>query len=351
MLGKILFLFTSGILLGGCTSVPPEIRALCLRDHIGNYVVKWETDPQIEGTVKMYVSDSPDHFNTAAPAVYANINEGVSTYITNDNITRQYFELVFNNRYAQIVGARSVGMDSVQNLRDLGGYPAVGKQTTRWGKLFRSGQLSALSEWDSIRLDNLGLRTVIDLRTDAEALSAPTGYKKAKIVRIPVSTGRMTDIPERIREGRMRKGDAILYMQDQYLQYVTDNTDQFAKVIALLLQKENYPILFNCSLGKDRTGFLSAMILAALGVPEETILKDYEASNDYIDLSQMAYLARDLNTDAQESITVLLSANESWMDLTFRKIRKEYGSLDKYLTQGLKLDEKKRDLLKEILLY
>lgn len=351
MLGKILSLFTSVTLLLGCTSVPPEIRALCLRDNIGNYVIKWETDPQIEGIVKMYVSDNPDHFNTTTPAVYANINEGVSTYITNDNITRKYFELAFNNRYVKIVGARSVVMDSVQNLRDMGGYFANGKHTTRWGKFFRSGQLSALSEWDSIRLQNLGIRTIIDLRTDSEALSSPTRYPQADLIRIPVSTGPMTDIPDRIREGRMRKGDAILYMQDQYLQFVTDNTEQFAQALDVFLHKENYPILFNCSLGKDRAGFLAAMLLAALGVPEETILKDYRASNDYIDLSHLAYLARDLSTDAQESITVLLSANESWMDLTLQKIRKDYGSLDKYLTQGLKLDEKKRQTLKDILLY
>lgn len=351
MFGKILFLFTCVTLLWGCNSVPPEIRALCLRDDIGNYVIKWETDPQMEGTLKLYVSDHPDSFDTAMPAGYANISEGVSTYITNDNTTRKYFQLVFNNRYMKTVGARTVVMDSVQNLRDLGGYAAGRKKTTRWGKFFRSGQLSALSEWDSIRLDNLGIRTIIDLRTDSEAAVSPTQYTKARIIRIPVSIGRGYDIPERIQEGRMRKGDAMLYMQDQYLQFVTDNTEQFAKAFEPLLDEANYPILFNCTFGKDRTGFMAAMLLAALGVSEETILKDYMASSEYIDLSQLAYLARDLSTDAQESITVLLSVHESLMDLALQKIRKEYGSVDKYLTKGLRLDEKKREKLKDILLY
>lgn len=351
MFGKILFLFINLTLLCGCNSVPPEIRALCLRDDIGNYVIKWETDPPMEGTLRMYVSDHPDSFDTAMPAGYANIDEGVSTYITNDNTTRKYFQLIFNNRYIKTVGARSVVMDSVQNLRDLGGYQAGRKKTTRWGKFFRSGQVSALSEWDSIRLDNLGIRTIIDLRTDSEAVASPILYNKARIIRIPVSTGRLEEVPERIREGRMRKGDAMVYMQDQYLQFVTDNTEQFAKAFEPMLDEANYPILFNCSFGKDRTGFMAAMLLAALGVPEETILKDYTASNEYIDLSQLAYLARDLSTDAQESITVFLSANEDLMNLTWQKIRKEYGSVDKYLTQGLRLDEKKREKLKDILLY
>lgn len=351
MFGKILSLLASVALCMGCTSNPPEIRALCLRDDIGNYILKWETDPPVEGVVKMYVSDTPEHFNKSNPALYAHISEGVATYITNDNITRKYFELVFNNRISKIVGARWVATDSIQNLRDMGGYTNAARKTTRWGKLFRSGQPASLGEWDSIRLDNLGIRTIIDLRTDSEIVAAPIRYNKAKIVHIPVSTGRMKEIPGRIREGQMRKGDAIVYMQDQYLQFVTDNSDAFARALEEFQNPDNYPILFNCTFGKDRTGFLAALLLSALDVPEETIMKDYMASNDYIDLSHLAYLARNLDTDAQESITVLLTANESLMDLTFRKIRKDYGSVDKYLSKKLNLTEKKRDRLKDMLLY
>lgn len=92
------------------------------------------------------------------------------------------------------------------------------------------------------------------------------------------------------------------------------------------------------------------MLLTALDVPEETIMKDYMASNNHIDLRSLAYMARNLNTDAQETITVLLGANETWLDLAFHKIKKEYGSTDKYLSKGLHLTEKERDTLKDIIL-
>ena len=82
MLGKILSLFASVILLVGCSSNAPDIRAICLRDDIGNYVIKWETDPVIEGIVKMTVSDNPDLFTNESPIIYANIKDGVATYIT-----------------------------------------------------------------------------------------------------------------------------------------------------------------------------------------------------------------------------------------------------------------------------
>ena len=118
MLGKILSLFASVILLVGCSSNAPDIRAICLRDDIGNYVIKWETDPVMEGIVKMTVSDNPDLFTNESPIIYANIKDGVATYITNDNISRKYFRLSFNDKYPRIIGARSAVMDSVQNFRE-----------------------------------------------------------------------------------------------------------------------------------------------------------------------------------------------------------------------------------------
>lgn len=140
-------------------------------------------------------------------------------------------------------------------------------------------------------------------------------------------------------------------MQDTYISYVTDESEQFGKALKVFLDKDNYPILVNCSLGKDRAGFLTAMLLTALDVPEETIMKDYMASNNHIDLRHLAYMARNLNTDAQETITVLLGADETWLDLAFHKIKKEYGSTDKYLSKGLHLTEKERDTLKDIILH
>ena len=149
----------------------------------------------------------------------------------------------------------------------------------------------------------------------------------------------------------MRKGDGLLFMQDTYLQYVTDYSDQFAKALNVFLEEDNYPILVNCSMGKDRTGYLTAMLLFALGIPEDTVVRDYMASNENINIGHLAYMARDLSTNAQETITTLVTVNEGLIDLVLKRIRKDYGSVDKYLSKGLGLTEKKRDTLKDILLY
>lgn len=353
MVKSIFTLLTSIGILFGCTSNAPEIHTICLRDDIGNYIIKWETYPQMRGPMKMYVSDNADSFNTASPVGYVNIDEGITRYITNDNISRKYFLLSFNDKYYQTVGARSVFMDNVQNLRDMGGYSSNHNRITRWGKIFRSGQLTELSEWDSIRMDNLAIKTIIDLRSIEEAEASPIKYNNpnTNIISIPVNIGNTAELFERLKEGRMRKGDGILYLQDLYLQFITDNSNQFAKALDIFLDESNYPILYSCDIGKDSSGFLSAMLLAALGASESTIMKDYLASNEYIQTDKMAYLAHEMNSDAQEAITVLLGAHESLLDLVFQKIRKDYGSTDKYLSKELQLTEKKRNKLKDILLY
>lgn len=353
ILKQILFPLVSLTLFAGCNSdKAPDIRTLCLRDGIGNYVIKWETEPHINGVMKLYVSDNPESFNMSNPVMYSNIDKGITTFITNNNITRKYFLLAFNDKYYQTVGSRSVSMDGVQNLRDIGGYLTPNKnKATRWGKVFRSGQLGVLSNLDTMRLNNLGIKTIIDLRGEDEVAATPEKYGNAKLISIPIPLQKKDILSKRIEEGRIRKGDAMLYMQDTYLRYVNHDNEQFGKALKVFLDKDNYPILINCSMGKDRTGFLTAMLLAAVGIPEETIKKDYVSSNNYINISHLAYMARNLSQDSQEAITVLVTVNEGLMDLVFNQIKKEYGSTDKFLSKGLDLSEKERDTLKDILLY
>lgn len=353
MFGKIITFFAGITTLISCaTTNVPEIKTLCLRDDIGNYIVKWETFPPMEGSVRMYVSDVPDYFDKSSPAGIINIRDEVTTYITIDNVTRKYFLLSFNDQSQLIVGARAVTADNIQNFRDMGGYSNNADRVLKWGHIFRSAQPDSLSMADRIRLDNLAINTFIDLRTPEEYVQPEDVFSHLRTIHIPVETGTdPAELGERIRQGRMKKGDAILFMQDMYLSFIEKNSEQFAKALDLFLDKNNYPILFYDNLGKDRTGFLAALVLAALDVPEETIMKDYLCSNDHLNFTALAPEARTLNYDAQETITALLSANELFLGVVLKKIKKEYGSIDKYLEEKLNFTIKKQEKLKEIMLY
>lgn len=353
MFGKIVTFFAGMTTLISCaTSNVQEIKTLCVRDDIGNYIIKWETFPSIEGSVRIYASNVPDYFEETSPVGIIDIRDEVTTYITIDNTTRKYFLLSFNNQYKNIVGSRAVSADNIQNLRDMGGYVNNEEKTLKWGHIFRSGELDNMSMVDHIRLDNLAINTVVDLRSPHEYIDPEDIYAHLRTIHIPIDDGiDKPEVMERIKQGRMKKGDAILFMQDAYLHFVDKNSEQFAKALDLFLDKNNYPILFHDTLGKDRTGFLAALILIALGVPEETIMKDYLYSNDYINYAALAPEASKLDYDGQETVTTLLSANELFLGVVLKKIKKEYGSLEKYLEQKLNFTIKKQEKLKEIMLY
>lgn len=352
MIGRIVTFFAGISAMFSCaTPNMPEIRTLCLRDDIGNYIVKWETFPQMDGALKVYVSDVPNYFDESTPVALSGIKDGITTYITIDNTTRKYFLLNFNNQFKEIVGARAVSTDNVQNFRDIGGYLDVNDNMLKWGNVFRSGDLDKINSVDKLRIKNLNIKTIIDLRTPEEIDSIPEGYTDAKVIHIPIFAGNPKEIMERIKQGRMKKGDGMLFLQDIYLQFVDNDSEQFAQALNLFLDKKNYPILFHCTQGKDRAGFLAALLLAALDVPEETIMKDYMDTNNYVNIRAMASFANNLDSDAQEAITALLSANELYLGVALKKIKKEYGSIHKYLEEKLNFTTKKREKLKEIMLY
>ena len=352
ILKQTLFFITSLISLTGCLSYrTPEINAICQRDDIGNYIIKWETDPLTTGLVKLYVSDSPKSFNLAEPVGYANSLDGVMKYITRDNITRKYFLLSFNDKYYHLVAARAFLMDGIRNFRDIGGYQTADfQQNIDWAKVYRSGKLVPLSYKDSMRLDQLNIKTVINLLDEGDPGLSDYPFCKGQTITIPVGIKNKEVIHDKLISGCIRKGDGFLFMQDAYLSFMEDYSESFAEALHLFLEKDNYPILINSEMGKDRTGFMMAMLLSALNIPEETIKKDYLASNDYIDISEIADYAHTMNTDAQETVTLLLSANETIIDLVFRQIRKQYGSIDKYLTNKLHLSHEDRETLKDLLL-
>ncbi|MDR2809123.1 MAG: tyrosine-protein phosphatase [Tannerellaceae bacterium] len=350
MSAKIWLKLGSIFFLAGCISPEPDIQVLCQRDGIGNYVLKWEMSPETGGLMRLYVSDHSD-MSQSMPAGYASVRDGVMTYVTNDNISRKYFRLSFDDTYERIVAARSLQMDSIRNFRDMGGYHSERAQSVRWGKVYRSGDIGRLSERDTLRLDKLRIKTIIDLRTEHEAAGLPDRYSGARVVHLPISVD-MEDIMERIMGGQVRKGDGSLFMQDVYLQFMEpDNARAFAQALQLFLDEENYPILFHCSMGKDRTGFLASLLLSALDIPEETIFSDYVATNNYVDLTRYASLVQGLDTDAQEAMTIILSAHETFLDTVLRKIKKEYGSVNQYLSEEMQLTEKQRRKLKDILLF
>ncbi len=160
------------------------------------------------------------------------------------------------------------------NFRDLGGYPTADGRTTRWRRLFRSDGLSRLGEEDRALLAELGLATVIDLRTVIETESRgsfPDGLGGARYHHLP-----LTDVLPGSEDSAHWEDPA--FVSDRYLGMLAAGGGTVATVVELLAGVGGLPAVYHCSIGKDRTGILSAVILGFLGVPDELIVADYALS-------------------------------------------------------------------------
>ena len=157
----------------------------------------------------------------------------------------------------------------------------------KWGVLYRSGDLSRLNKRDRNGLKELGLAKVVDLRSDSERASAPNRIPNppaVEIVNLPIEDanyGPGSELRELFIRGDVSTLDPDELLLSTYRHFVCDHTPTYRQFFRELLAGEGRPILFNCTAGKDRTGFAAALILRILGVPEETIMADYLLTEDF----------------------------------------------------------------------
>ena len=349
---KKIFLFLSYFtILISCTKEKPEIRAACELTSTGTYLIKWEIFPPMEGTVKIYQSSQTDFFDLSSSISEQNINAGYKSVLAMPAFNRNYFKLVFNKKHSIITAERVIATDKIFNFRDLGGYYNKEKKQSQWGKLYRSSALAMAGERDVAILNQLGIKTMIDFRTEKENISYPVKYHAEQVFTFPLRGNNYNIFFDKILSEKMRKGDVIVYQQDVLSFILENNTDYFIKMFDVLLDEDNYPVVFYCSLGKDRSAIAAALILAALDIDKETVIHDYLLSNNLIDYHSLVRNIDQFKFQVQETIIALFSANKEVFDYAFKRIEKDYGSIPDYLEKELNLTKKKRDKLKEILLY
>ena len=169
---------------------------------------------------------------------------------------------------------RVVTLDAVHNFRDIGGYPTTDGRVTRWGRLFRADGLYRLTEDDLEVVRTLGLRTVLDLRTDEELDLRgrfPFEYHPVAFHHIPIMDSTWASLPE----VEITDRDPAEFLEWAYTDMLRESGDRFARAIVHLSEAEVMPAVFHCAAGKDRTGVLAMLLLGALRVRTDYIIADY----------------------------------------------------------------------------
>jgi protein-tyrosine phosphatase len=169
---------------------------------------------------------------------------------------------------------RTIDLSGCFNFRDLGGYPTRDGGRLCWRRLFRADGLSRLDAGDCALLAELGLATVVDLRTVGELDERgrfPAHHLEVEYHHLP-----LTDVlpPER----DLQRYSEPAFVTSRYLQLFDEGASSIARAIEVLAAPGALPAVFHCSAGKDRTGVLAALVLGFLGVPDEVIVEDYALS-------------------------------------------------------------------------
>ena len=237
-----------------------------------------------------------------------------------------------------------VPLEGASNLRDLGGYRATDGRAVRRGRVFRSAALAKLTDADLAVVSGLGLRTICDFRGIEESGRAPTVVKDVRIVPLAIEPTVGAGLRD-ILATKEATGEALhAVLARAYAAYALSSNAQYRGMLDLVLEGD-VPLLFHCSAGKDRTGFAAAMLLTALGVPWETVVEDFEATNRF--WRRDTVHSDDLPPLVRES---LLRAEPALLTAAFDAARAQYGTIDTYLDEALGLTAERRATLQELLL-
>ncbi|QOZ25611.1 tyrosine-protein phosphatase [Bradyrhizobium sp. CCBAU 51753] len=235
--------------------------------------------------------------------------------------------------------ARHLNLSGASNFRDLGGYVTHDGRTVRWRQIFRSNHLAHLTEQDIAVVRGLGVKSAFDFRGVAERAEALCGMTDVTVHSLPVEPTVVAALRAIAETRPLSKDDAVDVMRDSYRGYVQDNTERYRTLFAHLLE-DRAPLVIHCTAGKDRTGFACALILHALGVPDEVIADDYLLTNQFYKRDPSA--TSELPDHVRQ---VLGTVQAAFLNAAFEAVDADYGSLDGYFRDGLGLGQAERKAL------
>jgi len=228
---------------------------------------------------------------------------------------------------------RLIGLEAVHNFRDLGGYPTAGGRSTKWRTLFRSDGLYRLRGADDMsRVRQLGLKSVIDLRTERELRDQgifPTDDIEVSFHHLPIVdvTWSDTETPE--------FDDEVEFLVWGYRDMLEIGSSRFADAMHVLAQTDSVPAVFHCAAGKDRTGVLAALLLSSLGVDDAHVCADYGLTQDAMQRT-IAWSKVHRPELAERYATIpkaFLAADPRAMQIILIELAQQHGSVRNYVRE------------------
>ena len=227
--------------------------------------------------------------------------------------------------------SRHINFEEVLNFRDLGGYRTHDGRQVAWRRIFRSGEMLRMTSNDMTCLkEEIKLNSVIDLRN-------PRGQEQQEEIELLDKVGaKYYNVP--FRDSSLEK-EIKLYkdfssMGEVYLYRIKQKefSKRLLKALEIIAVVDNYPLVFHCSVGKDRSGILAAVILGTLDITDEDIITDYILS-----AKSMKAIMNRVFSDPEVPEYVKTLPGYTWeavpesMVIFLAGIRQEYGSIREYV--------------------
>ena len=241
--------------------------------------------------------------------------------------------------------SRPIALEGASNFRDLGGYEGRDGRRLQWRKLYRSAHLANLTQQDLDQIKALGVTRSADFRGVGE--SAHLAYHWPSIDRhaLVVEPTVVQRAQSMLDDGQSLTEQATEeLMHETYRSFVNVYGSRFAQFFDLL-QTSDEPLVFHCTAGKDRTGWAAALLLTALGVDEEQIMEDYLLTNQLFKRPVSIF-----GNMSEEVLDALWRVQPSYLMASVDIVRAQHGSVDKYLTEALGVDQAARDRLAQLYL-
>lgn len=260
------------------------------------------------------------------------------------------------HEHQQLTFERQVKLQGADNFRDLGGYLTKEGLQVKTGLIYRSDALDNLSEQDIETLNQLGLHTVVDFRSHIERRLEPdvlpdTVEKKLNL-QIGIEAVDPVAFRKRFLSGKVNGEQFRQMIIDGNRQMAREGEKPFGTLLQTLVDDPQQPLVFHCAGGKDRTGLASAILLSLLGVPHKTIIEDYLLTNHYRHEHHQASAAKlnQLYPEIGPGLNQARMANAEYLQAGLDEIYSNYGSMENYAEQVLKISKEDIQTLRRLYL-
>ncbi len=249
-----------------------------------------------------------------------------------------------------------VSTDGIHNLRDYGGYLGADGARVKTGLLFRSGQHMEASEEDLQTIQDLDIRTIVDLRGLSERTSFPCRRHDEFGADVIAFEGETTSSPP--HEGGWDKEDMTAEKARQRMISVYTRMpvnpamiEMFSRYFVALEQRDGGSLV-HCFAGKDRTGVAASLLLHVLGAHKDDVVGEFLRTNDaptqhVLERQSLPRMEAHYGFIEPEAIRNLMGVHPEYIETYWSEVTRDHGSIDTYLANSLGVDETRKARLRE----